>query len=542
MFISVLTLQMAEELMAKLPDVFKLHFLKEGVAHAVDTLVVAQPPVPAEPRLRAEEGRRRSGGARPASRSADRSVDGGRVAELGARPAAGGDAMLRAAIATRARAFRDSHFVDAGGQPMGCDTAGSRVLAGIAGRLGNDPLAPAALLEALAATGDAAVSTFELLSSGLVEALRAHLGGEDLSNRPGRDTELLARLGAFSRAALPEGSGGAPPMEVLVSKLLAALAASEKFAVQLHPVTPVPSLAAMMGYFRPSSELQRSTSAASSSLAAGLAALSNPLKIRLARCGDEAALRDYSSNHVLIEPLATMVQVEDFLFPRVGTGPGERTSAAREAARGRSGDNLRSREARASRGGSAHGGGGGGGTVPEPSVNCAGGGSSATASGRPGNGSTRPPSQNRPIPSRRMTRAQARAAAEAEPAGQAMDEDAPEPVGHEGMDVMDEEGAEELLVGGSEEHDYGEVLARPAAALPTCPAAAMPLIIAWCCTALNLLLQMTTKMRRWRMGTSRARMRATRMVSWGSCLAWAMLAGWKARCLPGTVSCSLCSL
>ena len=53
-----------------------------------------------------------------------------------------------------------------------------------------------------------------------------------------------------------------------------------------------------------------------SSLAQGLSALTQPLKLRLQRNAGETTLRDYSSNVVLIEPLATMTAVEDFLFPR----------------------------------------------------------------------------------------------------------------------------------------------------------------------------------------------------------------------------------
>ena len=55
----------------------------------------------------------------------------------------------------------------------------------------------------------------------------------------------------------------------------------------------------------------------SGSLAQGLSALTQPLKLRLQRNTGEATLRDYSTNVVLIEPLATMTAVEDFLFPRV---------------------------------------------------------------------------------------------------------------------------------------------------------------------------------------------------------------------------------
>ena len=87
-----------------------------------------------------------------------------------------------------------------------------------------------------------------------------------------------------------------------------------------------------------------SRSAAPGSLSSGLAALAQPLKLRLARSLHERALRDYASNVVLIEPLATLAAVEEFLHPRIkrsepasspppGTDatPGEQPTTATEA-------------------------------------------------------------------------------------------------------------------------------------------------------------------------------------------------------------------
>eukprot|EP00887_Chlorella_sp_A99_P008099 scaffold12.g8099.t1 len=446
------------------------YFLKEGVVHAVEQLAAAAQsatpqaaPGAAPAGESAPSGRRRSGAGRPASRSADREVGGQEAAGASVRTPASN--TLRAAVGTRAARFKARHFTDAQGNVLGCDTEGVKLLTDACGRLGEGPAAVGALLVALAASGNAAVSTFELLSSGAVAALRVHLQGEDLPEGPARAQRLLERLAAFSRVALAEGSGGAPPLVVLVAKLLAALAASEKFVVQLNPVGPVPNaMAAMLGYGYRGTGLQHS--GASSSLSAGLAALSNPLKIRLSRAGDEGALRDYSANQVLIEPLASMSQIEDFLWPRVNTG----SSAAATPAAAAAGDDLRSREARRASGRAASG-------PPEASVN-AGAALAATGAapggGLPGGGARRgaaPPSQNRPIPSRRLTRAQARAAAEAEIAGQGMEDAAAvaaemeaaaaharAPAGAGEGDATSEE-AEELLMDSrqeEEEHDEGD--------------------------------------------------------------------------------------
>jgi E3 ubiquitin-protein ligase TRIP12 len=45
--------------------------------------------------------------------------------------------------------------------------------------------------------------------------------------------------------------------------------------------------------------------------------LTQPFKLRLSRHSAEHQLREYSSNVVMIEPLASMTAIEDFLYPRV---------------------------------------------------------------------------------------------------------------------------------------------------------------------------------------------------------------------------------
>jgi hypothetical protein len=68
-----------------------------------------------------------------------------------------------------------------------------------------------------------------------------------LTSRP------LCALPPAAAAALPSGSGSDPPLGLLVGKLLGALAASEKFVVQLNPITAPPSAASMYGgggYYR----------------------------------------------------------------------------------------------------------------------------------------------------------------------------------------------------------------------------------------------------------------------------------------------------
>jgi len=67
----------------------------------------------------------------------------------------------------------------------------------------------------------------------------------------------------------------------------------------------------------------------SGSLNSGLAALTTPFKLNLARAPHEEQLRSYAMHSVLIEPLASMAAVEDFLWPRVQRSAED---AAKEAA------------------------------------------------------------------------------------------------------------------------------------------------------------------------------------------------------------------
>lgn len=67
-----------------------------------------------------------------------------------------------------------------------------------------------------------------------------------------------------------------------------------------------------------------------SGLGAGLAALTQPLKLHLTRAPHEEQLRDYSMHTVLIEPLASVVAVEDFLWPRVMRTPAQAAAQRQE--------------------------------------------------------------------------------------------------------------------------------------------------------------------------------------------------------------------
>jgi len=288
----------------------------------------------------------------------------------------------------------------------GCRTEGIQRLESICAQL-PDGGAVRDLFVLLSAGGDESISTFELLTSGVLHSLCDYLEGKDLrvlesteENEQERQWQVLTRLGEFANVALPLGSGGSPPMLALLSKLQDTLAATEKLPVRITSVSAPPSLGSFFpgSFYASRLGLSRSAGAGSSSLTAGLSALSNPFKIRLTRSSGETQLRDYGSNVVLIEPLASLKQVEDFLWPRVQMSDrDENAEGSTDAARVASEAVAAATAARRSGRGTATGDG----------------------SARSAQTRGREPSRGRPIPqpTRRLTRAQARALAEAEVAG-----------------------------------------------------------------------------------------------------------------------------
>ncbi|BBM99900.1 E3 ubiquitin-protein ligase TRIP12 [Marchantia polymorpha subsp. ruderalis] len=360
--ILITALQIAEMLMQKLPDVFSKVFVKEGVVHAIDVLIASEstvasppqasaagksgdastsaasgPPPPTRPR-RVGSGRRRSSGSNndvPATEEPGGSsaTPVGSPPNIGIGPEPAFRTLrsgLRAAAIAVAKRFKEIYFsgdsglADAGvteslcklktlcaklnGEGVGEVKAKGK---GKAKAVGSSPVTEeqlSALMSEILAElgGEDGVSTFEFVGSGVVGSLLNYFAcGTPLKDavsdtNPARlRQEALQRFKQFIVLSLPSavGHGKEAPLTMLVRKLQNALASLERFPVVL-------------------SHTPRSSSG-SASIAAGLSALTQPFKLRLSRASNEKVLRDYASNIVLIEPLATLVAVEDFLWPRV---------------------------------------------------------------------------------------------------------------------------------------------------------------------------------------------------------------------------------
>ena len=288
--VAMAALIIAEQLLEKLPDIFRKYFMKEGVVHQLDRLM--------SPEADADEGDADEGARARGPRSP--------------RPTSIRSTLK---LGQRARELKIAHFAASTDAADDCNsgaTKGLRQLKELCSQLSSAPGAPAnADLEAAAVndaallgklvlvlTEDEGASTFELLGSGTIEALKRHFtfGGlpDTLSNSEKGDW-ASRRLRDFVSVAMPPGSGVSSGLHELVGKLCQAYNVLERLPVVQS--TPPPG--------------------ASSGIAGSLSALAHPIKLRLCRASGERSLRDYSGNVVLIEPLETLQSVEDFLWPRV---------------------------------------------------------------------------------------------------------------------------------------------------------------------------------------------------------------------------------
>ena len=325
-------------LMHKLPDIFSRAFRKEGTVRAVE--VLCEQRVDSEAAAEAEAakgaGKGSGGNVTPRDQVVPSGVGGGSAASIVAKMALSGakkpsDTPQRRAAVDRAVALREAHFSAAsGGEAEGRLRDACAPLRDA----GSDPVAAAAVaVKFLAALDEGeGASTFELIECGGIEALDAFFSGRDLPRGDAWSAAVAARLSAFVRAA----SVDLPPKTIggLVQRLLDALAVTESMPMRLSAGS--------------SSGSGGSRGGSSGAAGDGLGVLARPFKLRLCRAsGQRAGLKDYASNIILVEPLATLNAIEDFLFPRVH----RQSSAPAAGASGSAGGGANGAPARQSSGG-----------------------------------------------------------------------------------------------------------------------------------------------------------------------------------------------
>uniref|UniRef100_A0A7S4P489 HECT-type E3 ubiquitin transferase n=1 Tax=Guillardia theta TaxID=55529 RepID=A0A7S4P489_GUITH len=130
-------------------------------------------------------------------------------------------------------------------------------------------------------------SCYQILTSGLASSLLLWLQ----QRVPGR---LVAFVKTF---CMKNSEDEDAPLQLLVSKFNESLSLAESFPIIMSDAT--------------------------GDITAGIKLLAQPLKIRLVRDAGESGIADYGNNVVLIEPLATIKAVHDFLWPKVSQGSEE---------------------------------------------------------------------------------------------------------------------------------------------------------------------------------------------------------------------------
>ncbi|AQK67594.1 Putative hect E3 ubiquitin ligase [Zea mays] len=318
-------LQIAEIMMEKLPETFSKLFVREGVVHAVESLICSESSnkmpsqVPPQDKdkdsampSRSRRQRRRAG----AVAAENSSLDESNSSNLGvmcstATASEAPNTSLRFTVSDHAKSFKDKYFpADTDSSDIGFtdDLLKLRALCtnfldiSIDVEEQLDKIISEMLSELSKVNG---VSTFEFIRSGVVIALLDYLscgtfGKEKVSegNLSQLRQQALRRYKTFISVALSIDHGrDETPMALLVQKLQSALSSLERFPVVL-------SQSSRIGI-------------GGSRLTSGLSALAQPFKLRLSRAQGEKSLRDYSSNIVLIDPFASLASVEEFLWPRV---------------------------------------------------------------------------------------------------------------------------------------------------------------------------------------------------------------------------------
>ncbi|KAL3814018.1 hypothetical protein ACJIZ3_015286 [Penstemon smallii] len=341
-------LQIAEILMEKLPGTFSKMFVREGVVHAVETLILTESTSTSQPAStekendsipgssRSRRNRRRGGNSSSDANPADDSKNTipNVVSPPNSSEIPSVNSSMRAAISDCAKAFKERFFPsDPEASETGvtddllrlknlCTKLNSMIDEQKTKTKGKSKASSTRfsdisankeehLVEMISemlwelSRGDG-VSTFEFIGSGVVASLLnyftcGYFSKERISevNLPKLRQQAIRRYKSFVSVALPVSvdEGNVVPMSVVVQKLQNALSSLERFPVVLSHTS------------RPSGGNAR--------LSSGLSALSQPFKLRLCRAHGEKSLRDYSSNVVLIDPLASLAAVEDFLWPRV---------------------------------------------------------------------------------------------------------------------------------------------------------------------------------------------------------------------------------
>ncbi|CAA0807744.1 E3 ubiquitin-protein ligase UPL3 [Striga hermonthica] len=333
----VLALQIAEILMEKHPGTFSRTFVREGVVHAVDALILSG----GDSSTSQQSRHKKSSNCSSRSRRNTRKDVSSSSVDNTSDPTA--NSSLLVTVSSHARLLKEKYFSsDAAASGSGV-TDGLLRLKNLCTRMnmgideqkkrskGKSKAIGARLSKKSSRIEEELVemivqllqelsreegaSTFEFMSSGVVSCLLNYFTCGYFSSKKISKVGLLRlqplairRYKSFVSLFLPSNVEGSP-MSVLVQKLQNALSSLECFPLECSRST-----------YR---SLDRNASVSS-----GSSSLSRSIKLRLSRAPGEKTLGDYSTNVVSIsDPLTSLAAVEDFLLPRVQQDESNQPSA-----------------------------------------------------------------------------------------------------------------------------------------------------------------------------------------------------------------------
>jgi hypothetical protein len=160
------------------------------------------------------------------------------------------------------------------------------------------------------------VSSYEIRSSNILESLSSFVKGEDLGTGASSNVHRLDRLTRFMHLLEDDDGSPAKSLQMLINMLQEVLTSSEQLPLYDSSMYDVPSFPSMLlnnlGMLRPSQIREENKS--SDSFVKGLKALGTPVRIRM-NCLDESL--GLQVGVVLIEPLATVGQVQEHMKPKI---------------------------------------------------------------------------------------------------------------------------------------------------------------------------------------------------------------------------------
>lgn len=268
-------LKIAENLMQKLPTIFEKYFKREGVVYEIEQLI--QNSIDVEEPVKDKR----------ASKQKDQQVP--KVETF----------IQEHALKLKKNYFENSTDDNCSNELKQLKKLSEKLSSSTKPRLPDSSDKEILISISKILTSDIGVSTFEFMCSGIAKAILSYLtvSSEKLESEKTRDSKEMHIL--FERAKLfctvflnPENSTTSTiqPLSALVSKLHHSLNKEERFPVVIHgEISGTPS---------------------------GLKYLTQPFKIKLKK-GNDPSISEFSDSVVLVEPLANIRAIHEFLLPKV---------------------------------------------------------------------------------------------------------------------------------------------------------------------------------------------------------------------------------